>query len=987
MIRTKLEKYFKTPPPEFRSACFWSWNDSLKKDELERQLQQMKAGGQAGGFMHSREGLVTEYLSKEWMDCVRASIKKAKELGIPVYLYDEDRWPSGFAGGEVTKKRRNAMKALEISVGGDGEIKKKQIITLPPVEYFNNTAYLDTLAEKPVAEFIESTYEAYRKAFGKEFGATVPAVFTDEPNMFFARGVDPANLYFPWTVGFGKAFKKRYGYDLLENAELLFRNTGDYKKARYHYRKLLAELFVNNYGKQLYDWCDKNGILLTGHYNAEDTLASQTDQLGAAMPLYEYMHIPGVDHLRLQTESVFLTIKQCSSAANQAGRERVLSELFGCSGQNMTFEDRRWLANWNIVLGVNMLCPHLWLYSMAGARKRDYPPTISCRQPWWKYNRALEDYFARLCFIMSRGKPRAKVLLLHPVESAWCVYNPGDKKPADRLDKQLKSVMKILAGGHYDFDLGDESLLSKYGRAAAKKGKAFLSAGEMEYELVIIPPVETLRASTVELVRDFISLGGKVIALGRMPERTDGGLKGRERMKELYRSIVMRGPAGGNGLSRHVEKSISRDISIKRADLKDEIEDIYCQCRRIGSADFYFMANNSRKKSHEAVVSIPGGADDAVEVWDAETGDVKAVRDVKYKNGGISFRLFLPPAGARLVSRRKAGKAIKGRGVHKEIFPSRLKSALQFGASGWELEEKGANAFTIDRCRLKAGGAGRWGRDEYVLDAQDRIVKKLKDGAPLRVKYAFRTDFSVMPEKIELAVERAAQHEIFVNGGRVEGAGEKWLDNSFSKFDISEFVKEKGENTVELCTAFKNPKIPGTRKYIEGGTEVESVYILGDFSVAGKFRKVKGGCFGRDFFLADSASPEARDAVGTGFPFYAGELEFSRKFDFKPVKGRRYYISLSGPTAVVAGIKINGKPAGNITCAPYLLEVTGLLGEGRNSLNVRITSSLRNLLGPHHYEKIYPLWTGPAEFNDKSKWTDDYGLVDFGLGEIRILEG
>ena len=80
------------------SIPFWSWNDRLEPEELRRQLRNMKELGMGGAFMHARTGLETGYLSKEWYDCVRASVDEAAKLGMQAWCYDENGWPSGFAG-------------------------------------------------------------------------------------------------------------------------------------------------------------------------------------------------------------------------------------------------------------------------------------------------------------------------------------------------------------------------------------------------------------------------------------------------------------------------------------------------------------------------------------------------------------------------------------------------------------------------------------------------------------------------------------------------------------------------------------------------------------------------------------------------------------------------------------------------------------------------------------------------------------------------
>ena len=52
-------------------------------------------------FIHPRPGLITEYLSDEWFELYKYAVEKGKELGMKVWIYDENSYPSGFAGGHV----------------------------------------------------------------------------------------------------------------------------------------------------------------------------------------------------------------------------------------------------------------------------------------------------------------------------------------------------------------------------------------------------------------------------------------------------------------------------------------------------------------------------------------------------------------------------------------------------------------------------------------------------------------------------------------------------------------------------------------------------------------------------------------------------------------------------------------------------------------------------------------------------------------------
>ena len=107
-----LKKTFAQPGMTYRGKPFWSWNGRLEEAEVRRQIRVFKRMGLGGGFMHSRVGLATPYLSEEWFRIVKACIDECRQHGMEAWLYDEDRWPSGAAGGLVTKDPRHRMRAI-----------------------------------------------------------------------------------------------------------------------------------------------------------------------------------------------------------------------------------------------------------------------------------------------------------------------------------------------------------------------------------------------------------------------------------------------------------------------------------------------------------------------------------------------------------------------------------------------------------------------------------------------------------------------------------------------------------------------------------------------------------------------------------------------------------------------------------------------------------------------------------------------------------
>jgi hypothetical protein len=103
---------FRSPGAEWRGKPFWSWNGELREDEVRRQIGVMQEMGFGGYFMHSRAGLITEYLGKEWFDLINAGADEGEKRGLESWLYDEDRWPSGSAGGKVTVDPQYRMKSI-----------------------------------------------------------------------------------------------------------------------------------------------------------------------------------------------------------------------------------------------------------------------------------------------------------------------------------------------------------------------------------------------------------------------------------------------------------------------------------------------------------------------------------------------------------------------------------------------------------------------------------------------------------------------------------------------------------------------------------------------------------------------------------------------------------------------------------------------------------------------------------------------------------
>ena len=568
---------FKNPTSEYRCTPFWAWNCELEKNELEWQLEVFKKMGFGGAHMHVRTGMATPYLSDEHMELIKVCVDKAKQEEMLAWLYDEDRWPSGPAGGIVTKDKQYRARYLlftpypygsekavqtptrnsgtvqpgrtengrllacyDVELDAEGYLLSSRIIDeheeakfekwyayleeMGEISWWNGQTYLNSLDKAAVDRFIEVTYETYNKTISEEFDKTVPAIFTDEPQFpgktTLKYATEKKDVTIAWTDDLPETFASAYdGEDLLANVPELIWERSDKMPSviRYHYHDHVCERFVQAFADNCGAWCREHGIKLTGHVMEEPTLKSQTQSLGEAMRNYRGFGIPGMDMLAANFE--YTTAKQVQSAVHQYGREGMLSELYGVTGWDFDFRGHKLHGDWQAALGVTVRVPHLSWVSMEGEAKRDYPASIHYQSPWWEKYSLVEDHFARVNTAMTRGKAEVKVGVIHPIESYWIHFGPAEQTAIvrDNLDDNFQNITKWLLFGGIDFDFISESLLPDL----CEESGAPLKVGAMEYDMILVPGCETLRSTTLERLEGFVKAGGKLVFVGDVPTLED----------------------------------------------------------------------------------------------------------------------------------------------------------------------------------------------------------------------------------------------------------------------------------------------------------------------------------------------------------------------------------------------------------------------------------------------------------------------------------
>ena len=1014
----ELASQFLSPHAAWRGKPFWSWNGELDEAELIRQIHVMKEMGLGGFFMHSRTGLVTEYLGDEWFRLTNACADEAARLGMEAWLYDEDRWPSGTAGGMVTEDpafRMNFMRLRPVPgrefawieglvaafscrldgtaysecerIGPDtpaAAYQDKTVLTfaieaMEPSSFYNGYTYVDTLNKAATEHYIQLTHEQYKARCGDHLGKTIQGIFTDEPHrgaVMTGFGVpNEGRLWMtPWTETLAARFQEQFGEDIISRLPELFLLPGGeaVSPVKWQYMELLQQMFLENFAKPLYDWCDANNMRLTGHALHEDSLTCQAAMQGSLMRFYEYQHDPGVDVLSEGNRNPII-VKQLASAARQLGRKWLLSELYGCTGWQMNFRSHKEVGDWQALFGINLRCHHLSWYTMEGEAKRDYPASILHQSAWWKDYDYVESYFARLGLLLAEGKPRCDILVLNPVESLWCQIHVGWAeglspltRPVQELEAAYTELSTWLLGAHLDYDYGDEEMLSRLASISrGEDGNPVIHVGQAAYRALVVPRMTTLRSSTLHLLEEFLQAGGKVIFAGEPPAYVDAE---RSTQAADLAARAMHVSWEQSQVLAACQKATPADVEIREADTGAVIPGIFCQLRAEGERRVLVALNTGPNETYGRVLIRLRGQG-SVEEWDCRSGQRWAVSS-RALGEWVEFETDFAPSGERaFVLTPQRDETLPLAPVYQEEAQTTCA-----GPYNYTLGEENVCVLDVARWRLDRGG---WQEAAEILKV-DQAVRRALD-LPLRggemVQPWFHRKYHPRPEAharltmafefevaatsigpVSLCLERPQQWTISMNGQIIPSHAESWwVDTAFQRITLPPGALQAGQNELTLEADFHEE------------INIESIYLVGDFAV-----QLSGT---RKTLTQQPERLTVGDITGQGFPFYGGAVTYQIPLPARPA-GQKLWLTV--PEFEAACVKVQSDV---IAFPPYRAEI---MSEDVVSLEVVLTR--RNTFGPLHQIPLRADGYGPGNFTTAgANFSENYMLYPAGLLAAPVL--
>ena len=1012
---------FFAPGAEYRGFPFWAWNGVVDDGEVVEQVEIFKEMGFGGFYMHVRQGLETEYMGDGFLGAVSDCVERARELSLYACLYDEDRWPSGPAGGIVTKDIRYRVRFLEVcpmpkqeytldmskayedgiplfvgsfrltpsaegtllsyekvADGEVGELIRHFYISTDMKAHprYNFQTNADLMSPEAVNRFIEVTHEKYFERVGAEFGKTVPTIFFDEPQpIAFSSPESPYAKkcgIAPWTLKLAERYREIYGEDIYARVPEIFYTMADGsgKSTRYRYMRVVSEMFYSSFSDTISDWCAAHGILATGHMVTEQHLEWASERAGGdIMRGYRKMQLPGIDLLSDGLE--ITTAKQCQSAVNQYGREGMMSELYGVAGWDFDFASHKFQGDWQACMGVTMRVPHLCWQTMKGEGKRDYPTSIFYQAPWYKEYKFIEDHFARVNTALTRGRPEVRVALLHPIETYWMYLS--DKSETSRardMNERFEALPKMLTDLGFDFNYISESLLPDL----ASGGSTPLRIGKMEYDVLLLADCETLRPHTLKVLEEFANFGGKIITVGATPHLCDAAPSARACALSERATHIDYTPF-------ELSKALApyRDIDLRS---RGQRLPGYCYAlRKDGNGKWLFIARTEKMelrrlhKSTDLEITVRGKF--IPTLYDTVSGDITKI---SYRHEAeatvISHTLWSTDSLLLRLDEARDGEA------DHLLLPQRQEEPIllreEWGRLAYRTEEP--NVLLLDMAEYALDGEALRPTEELMV--VDRKIRERLGFTQRQMKFAQPWYLRDLPEDHTVVLRFTVSSDIFYPAPILALEDAKKMKITFNGEAVSNtptgYYVDRHIDTVTLPPLRKGENVLTVEMPFGMRTDIENLYLLGDFGVR---------VCGRYTSICERATSLAfGDIVAQGHPFYSGNVVYESELtldtdgdltvEMTYIRGAAAEVWLDGEKRMIA-LSPNRALFKNIKRGKHKLEYR-LLGNRHNTF-----SALHNL------EQDFPTrlpYCGPGFWRSRGQgFAYEYQLHPFGIMKAPIL--
>ncbi len=777
---SNLLQLFHQPTLDYSDFVTWFWETGeLDKQRITWQLEELKKKGVGGTWYYpryldgERYGTQPTYFSEEWWEFFRHSVAEHERLGL-------EAWFSGWEGREYwqdllraeratrpelegrrlviheTRSQKGGPLQLDLPQGEtvlaaaafrieDGGLNPDSCQELPLPKSGQTLSWdapeagwllaavasqphdLDYLNPHVAARYLEIYWQEHEERLREFIPGTLSLYGQDE--LYVLNG---NILYAPNLV---ERFRVEKGYDPAPRLVGLFHDIGGFTdKIRCDYYEVMSALVEENLHKPLCEWHEERGMRYAtiATWGRQDMLG-QTWHYGDFFRLMRWFHVTGNEDpgASLPGERCFIDAKLSSSILHIYERERASMCVYWGSGWGMTQEQNLAWTNENYAYGLNHYNQHGGLYNTLGGWYEWVPPSIHWRQPYWEHWQTFVDYVSRLSAVMSQGTHVADVALLYPLTTVHANWLRGDSftSAADECAMTTFALARQIYEAGIDFDFVDDNVLSQ---AVVRDGT--LEIAGIRFRAVLLPPMTTIRRSTLAKLREFYDGGGTVVAFRRLPgasqERGRDDPEVRALLQHIFgiasseeaahrseahsqaRDSIYRqsNEHGGQGIflpgqdttrtphaeQRGVDVAATISAAIDRDVIASE-RNVFHTHQKIGELDVYFLYNvESSRRDLTFTLRVHGEP----EIWDCNSGEALPHHRFSYTEDRTTVQLTMEANQGIVLVMRPPGD-------RPAVTADNLGTVTHVEASGDSVEVQG----TVEDGSLKSVRVRHRGRE------------------------------------------------------------------------------------------------------------------------------------------------------------------------------------------------------------------------------------------------------------------------------------
>ncbi|MBI3209192.1 MAG: glycoside hydrolase [Candidatus Solibacter usitatus] len=823
-----LEKAFRTPPDDTRIMMRWWWfGPAVEPVELEREMKLMKEGGIGGFEVQPVYPLVLDdeipgvrskkYLSPEFLDALKFTSAKSRELGLRMDLTLGSGWPYGGPNTPITeaaprlKMQRTAVAAGAREVAAPKEAEGEKFLAAFLLSGAEPASAVELPAPKEGRIALPATREGSQSVLFFMEGRTRQAVKragvggegwvhdhynraaldnhlrnVAEPLLRTLAGTPPYALFCDslevfgsdWTGDLLDEFRRRRGYDLKPFLPALAINLGHKTGAiRNDWAMTLSELAEERFLKPLQQWAHQHGTKLRAQtYGTPPvTFSSQA-----------YVDLPEGEEPHWKQ---FTPTRWASSANHLFGRPVTSSETWTwlhSPSFRATPLDMKVEADRHFLIGVNQLIGHGWPYSPPEAGEpgwRFYASGVfNHHNPWWMVMPEVTSYLQRVSFLMREGKPANDVALYIPTADIRAGFTLGRATIDRGINAQIGATLipRILESG-YQYDLFDDGTSERAAR----------------YPILVLPGVERIPLATYRRLESYVRQGGILVATKRAPSLAPG-LRNAEAETAAIQEISRKLFEGASPPAHLLKEEAGLRDTLRRLRTPDvefpqSAANIGFLHRSTPAAEIYFVANTGNQ-THviEPAFRIAGMQP---EWWNPFTGEVSGMKIVGKSDRTTTVRMTLAPYESRIIAFTR-----RSIGVGNTTGPPPPQPVLL--NTGWKVTFANGHMTTADVPRSwTEDPATRFYSGTAAYERTAVIPPALARAAKVELQFGEGTPLSgTQPESkpgmkawIESPVREAAT--VYVNNKR---AGVVWQPPY--SVDVTRTIKA-GENNIRIIVA------------------------------------------------------------------------------------------------------------------------------------------------------------------------------------------